>query len=593
MATQLRTHTCGALRAENAGSQVTLNGWVHRIRNHGGVRFFNIRDRYGITQVVLDDDASAELVAVFEDLKMEYCVSVSGVVRPRPSGMENTAMDTGAIEISAQELSVFSASEILPFVIDDENQSVKEDTRLKYRYLDLRNSDMRQRIQLRHKVMQLTRSYLSDQGFLEIETPTMIRSTPEGARDFLVPSRIHKGQFYALPQSPQLFKQILMVSGFDKYFQLAHCFRDEDARGDRQPEHTQIDMEMSFVSAEDVYALVEGLMGHIFKGALDIELPKAFVRISYDEAMNRFGTDKPDLRFGLEMEDGAPWAASCGFKVFADTIANGGVVRVLRVPGGSTLSRKEISALEDQAKVYGAKGLAWTKVSPESQLEGGIGKFITDIQQQIIEHHGTQPGDALLFMADQWKTACTSLGAVRSKLGKDLGLIDPDQFAFAWIVDFPMFEFNEEDQRWEPAHHMFTMPQAQYLDTMEQDPGAVKGDLYDLVCNGYEMASGSIRIHDPQLQQRVFDLVGFPREEAEERFGFLLEAFKYGAPPHGGIAPGLDRLLMVMTKQNSIREVMAFPKNTAGISPMDDSPTQVDNEQLKELGLALLPSESE
>ncbi|MFW6363268.1 MAG: aspartate--tRNA ligase, partial [Spirochaeta sp.] len=432
------------------------------------------------------------------------------------------------------------------------------------------------------------REYLQNQNFYEIETPTMIKSTPEGARDFLVPSRLNPGSFYALPQSPQLYKQLLMVSGFDRYFQLAHCFRDEDARGDRQPEHTQIDMEMSFASREDIFAVTEGLMGHVFRTTMNLELPSKFPRLSYHEAMNRYGSDKPDLRFDMEIQDFSSFAPNSGFSVFESVIENGGHIKVLRVPGGAEFSRKQITELEDTAKTYHARGLAFTKVT-ENGLESGIGKFFTGRTDEIRSQIGAEIGDLLLFVADTWKISCTALGAVRSRLGKQLSLIDESRFAFAWIVDFPLFEWNDDLEKWEPAHHMFTMPRAEYIDTMESDPGSVKGDLYDLVCNGYEMASGSIRVHDPELQQRIFDIVGFPREEAEQRFGFLLKAFRYGAPPHGGIAPGLDRLLMVMSGAPTIREVIAFPKNTQGISPMDECPSPIDETQLHELGLMKLP----
>ena len=589
-----RTHTCGQLTAEHSGETVVLNGWVHRHRDHGGVFFINLRDRYGITQVVVDESASPKLRTQAETLKFEYCIAVKGTVRLRPSGMVNPDMVTGAIELAASEIHILSTCETLPFMIEERANS-NEDLRLTHRYVDLRTGAMQKKIALRSQVMFAVREYLTNQQFLEIETPTMIRSTPEGARDFLVPSRIHPGKFYALPQSPQLFKQILMVSGFDKYFQLAHCFRDEDARGDRQPEHTQIDIEMSFVDQDDVFKLIEGLFGHVFSKTMDVQLPATFPRLSYQEAMDRFGSDKPDLRFGLELHDGAFMASLGEFQVFNQTITNGGAIRALVVPGKADYSRKQITELEDAAKIYRAKGLAWFKVTEPgsgidgSSIDGGIAKFFAPKAQEITATIDAKPGDLVLFVADTRAIANTALGAVRSKLGKDLGLATPGTFAFAWIVDFPLFEWNEDEEKWDAAHHMFTMPQAQYLDTLESDPGSVKGNLYDLVCNGYEMASGSIRIHDPEIQKRIFSIVGFPEEEAKTRFGFLLEAFKYGPPPHGGIAPGLDRLLMVMTQETSIREVMAFPKNSLAMSPMDDSPSLVDQSQLAELGLALLP----
>ncbi len=449
---------------------------------------------------------------------------------------------------------------------------------------------MQRKIKLRHDVTFRVREFLHGQDFYEIETPTMIRSTPEGARDFLVPSRLHAGKFYALPQSPQLYKQILMVSGFDRYFQIAHCFRDEDARGDRQLEHTQIDLEMSFVSKEDVFAVVEGMLSHVFRHTLSIELEQEFIRIPYDEAMNRFGSDKPDLRFEMELCDVTEMMSTSEFQVFRSVAESGGAIKALLAPGCASYSRKQITNLEEVAKTYGAKGLAWMKVT-ESGTEGGIAKFFAKEAGSLIESLGAGTGDLLLFVADRWRTACTALGAIRNRLGTDLDLIDEKIFRFVWIVDFPLFDWNEDDERWEASHHMFTMPQEQYLDTLEEDPGSVKGDLYDLVCNGVELASGSIRIHDPALQRRIFNVVGFPEEEAQRRFGFLLEAFKYGAPPHGGIAPGLDRLVMLMAGERSIREVIAFPKNTVGVCPMDDSPSEVEESQLAELAIRLIPSE--
>ena len=586
-----RTHLCGSLRAADDGQTVILNGWVHRTRDHGGVSFFNIRDYSGLTQVVVDQDASSELQETTSSLRMEFCVAVEGVVRRRPPTMVNGEMATGEIELAATRIKVLSTCEPLPFMID-ERSDARDDLRLTYRYLDLRSSSMQRKIRLRSTVMQAIREYLAQRDFVEVETPTMIKSTPEGARDFLVPSRLHPGTFYAMPQSPQLYKQLLMVSGFDRYFQLAHCFRDEDARGDRQLEHTQIDMEMSFVGKEEVFEVVEGMMGHLFDRALGVSLPESFQRISYDDAMNRFGSDKPDLRFALELQDFSSFVSGSGFGVFENTVAEGGAVKALVVPEQAGYSRKQISLLEEVAKRYGAKGLAWTKVRSGDgalELEGGVGKFFTARAQEIGSTLGAHEGDLLLFVAAPWKTAVTSLGAVRTRLARDLNLIEPGVFRFAWIVDFPLFEYNEDESRWEAAHHMFTMPQARYLDTMEENPGAVKGDLYDLVCNGFELASGSIRIHDPAIQSRIFQIVGFDEEEAERRFGFLLRAFRYGAPPHGGIAPGLDRLVMIMAGEDSIREVIAFPKSANGLSPLDESPSPVDQEQLRELGLQLAP----
>jgi aspartyl-tRNA synthetase len=586
-----RTVTCGELRHEDADREVVLNGWVHRSRDHGGVHFINIRDRYGITQVVVDEDSAAELRNTAAELKHEYCIAVRGTVRARPDDMVNAEMPTGGIEVRAQEIRVLSGCRTLPFMIDEASEA-RDELRQKYRYLDLRSFSMQRKMRLRHDVAFRVREYLYSQDFYEIETPTLIKSTPEGARDFLVPSRLHQGSFYALPQSPQLFKQIIMVSGFDRYFQLAHCFRDEDARGDRQPEHTQIDMEMSFVSKDDVFAVVEGMLAHVFEHTLDVRLETPFRRLSYAEAMNRYGTDKPDLRFDLELQEFSARAADSDFKVFKSVVADGGVVKVLLADGCGEFSRKQIEELEGAATTYGAKGLAWTRVTETEGVvafDGGVGKFFTADAPAIAGELGAKPGDLLLFVADSWKTACTALGAVRSRLGRVRELADPEIFSFAWIVDFPLFEWNDEEGAWEPAHHMFTMPQEQFLETLEDDPGAVLGDLYDLVCNGLELASGSIRIHDPALQERIFSIVGFSKEEAKRRFGFLLEAFEYGPPPHGGIAPGLDRLVMLMAGENTIREVIAFPKNSVGISPMDDSPSEVDPKQLDELGLQLKP----
>jgi aspartyl-tRNA synthetase len=612
-----RTINCGALRKADTGKVVTLNGWVHRKRDHGGISFINIRDRYGVTQVVVDSDAPMELTALTAELRNEFCIAVEGTVRFRPDSMINPEMPTGEIELAAKKLLILSRSETLPFQIDEESEA-REELRLSYRYLDLRSAGMQRRIKLRNDVTFAVREWMTGQGFYEIETPTFIKSTPEGARDYLVPSRLYPGKFYALPQSPQLYKQILMVAGFDKYFQIARCYRDEDARGDRQPEFTQIDIEMSFVGRDDILAMTECLMGYLFKKTIGTELPPQFMRLSYDDAMERYGSDKPDLRFDMPIQDFGPYVAGGGFQAFKDalsageadkaaaaakgvTLAGGGV-KVLVVPGKADYSRKQIEELEAQARIYRAKGLAWMKVAgaeTDPTLEGGIAKFFGDRAQKICADVGAKPGDLLLFIADsQRKIANVALGAVRSKLGHDLNLIGPGpdgkpRFKFVWIVDFPLFEFNDKENRWEAAHHMFSWPQSQYHATLEQDPGSVKGDLYDLVLNGYELASGSIRIHDPELQKRIFNIVGFDPAEAEQKFGFLIEAFKYGAPPHGGIAPGLDRLVMLMAGESSIKEVIAFPKNSFAVSPMDNCPGEVDQKQLDELHLAIVKSPGE
>ncbi|MFZ4615990.1 MAG: aspartate--tRNA ligase [Rectinemataceae bacterium] len=589
-----RTVTCGELAVADAGKSVVLNGWIHRHRDHGGITFLNLRDRYGVTQVVIDADASAGLKATSAELKFEYCVAISGRVRARPDAMVNPDMGTGAIEVVAEGIQILSRCETLPFMIDEKSDA-KEDLRLTHRYLDLRSFSMQRKLRLRHEVALAVREHLSGKGFFEIETPTFIKSTPEGARDYLVPSRLYPGKFYALPQSPQLYKQILMVSGFDKYFQLARCYRDEDARGDRQPEFTQIDIEMSFVKRDDILALVEGLMGHVFRKTLGVELPPTFRRIAYDDSMELYGNDKPDLRFGMEMSDIGTLALRSSFQAFKEAIAAGGAVKALVVKGKADYSRKQIEELEASAKIFKAKGLAWMKVGAEGRLEGGASKFFagegidSTLATDLLGALGAGPGDLILMVADgKRKVANQGLGAVRSKLGRDLGFCDPARFEFAWIVDFPMFEYNEDEKRWEAAHHMFTMPQEKYHSTLESDPGSVKGDLYDLVLNGFELASGSIRIHDPELQKRVFSIVGFDEKDAETKFGFLTEAFKYGPPPHGGIAPGLDRLVMLMAGETSIKEVIAFPKNSFAVGPMDDSPNYVDAKQLEDLHIRIV-----
>ena len=590
----LRTHTCGALRGADAGKSVALNGWVNKVRNHGGISFIDVRDRYGTTQVFAGDEDAA-LKETAAALKNEFCVAVEGVVRARPPAMVNNDMPTGAVEVVAKRLVILARSETPPFQIDGAG-NVREELRLKYRYLDLRSEGMQKRIKLRSDVTFAARAFLEGEGFLEIETPTFIKSTPEGARDYLVPSRLYPGQFYALPQSPQLYKQILMVAGFDKYFQIARCYRDEDTRGDRQPEFTQIDIEMSFVGREQVLSLTERLMGHIFKRALGMTLPVQFTRLTYEEALETYGTDKPDLRFGMPLRDFAPFARKAAFRAFNEALDAGGAVKALVVKkeaahtanGGKEYSRKQIEELEAQAKIYKAAGLAWMKVNAAGAFEGGVSKFFAEQQAAICAALEAGPGDLVLIAGGaKRKIVNTALGAVRTKLGHDLHLCDPAQFAFVWIIDFPLFEFNEEEGRWEAAHHMFSRPQEAFIADLEKDPGAVKGDLYDLVLNGCELASGSIRIHESDLQKRIFSIVGFDPENAEKRFGFLTEAFKYGAPPHGGIAPGLDRLVMLMAGETSIKEVIAFPKNSFAQSPMDECPGEVDAKQLRELHLAI------
>jgi aspartyl-tRNA synthetase len=563
-----------------------LNGWVHRKRNHGGIFFINLRDRYGVTQVTVDTEKNANLAEVCDELRNEYCISAEGTVSSRPDDMVNPSMETGEIEILASKIVVLNKSEVLPFQIDEESKA-NEDLRLKYRYLDLRCSAMQERIKLRSRTTFAVREWMTSNGFYEIETPTFIKSTPEGARDYLVPSRLYPGKFYALPQSPQLYKQILMVGGFDKYFQIARCYRDEDSRGDRQPEFTQIDIEMSFVGRDDVLSMTEGLMCHVFNKVMNVNLPQKFRRLTWEEALELYGSDKPDLRFDMRLQDFSPFVEASSFQAFKDALSAGGAVKALLVKGKADYSRKQIEELEAHAKIYKAKGMAWMKVTGGA-LEGGASKFFADNARQIIDKLGASDGDLILMIADaSRKTTNIALGAVRSKLGRDLALCDSNCFEFVWIVDFPMFEYNEDEKKWEAAHHLFTYPQEKYHETMESDPGSVKGDLYDLVLNGYELASGSIRIHDSSMQNRVFKIAGIDPADAQKKFGFLTEAFKYGAPPHGGIAPGLDRLVMIMAGVSSLKDVIAFPKNSFAVSPMDDCPSEVDQKQLDELGITI------
>ena len=605
-----RTVTCGELRKGDVGKKVVLNGWVSRPRDLGGIVFIRLRDRYGITQVMVGDGASDEVKRIAAGLKSEYCIAVAGVVAARAEKDVNPDMATGEIEVEASDIEIFTTSQELPFSIEEVRQKdgtvvlPNEDLRLKYRYLDLRREPMKNHIVLRSQVTFAVREYLTERGFLEIETPTFIKSTPEGARDYLVPSRVHPGKFYSLPQSPQLYKQLLMVSGFDKYFQIARCYRDEDARGDRQPEFTQIDMEMSFTDRDEVLATTEGMLGHVFRKTLGYELPATFDRIAWEDAFDLYGSDKPDLRFDLKMQDAAFMAELSDFGAFKAGAANAdksierhrrsGLKALVVKDVADKYSRKMIESLESVAKINHAKGLAWMKVGADGTFEGGISKFFAGKEGDICARLGAEKNDLLLFVSDEkWQVACVALGAVRKQLGKDLRLHNPaDQFHFAWIIDFPYFAWNEDDQHWETEHHMFTLPQKKYWDTLESDPGSVKGDLYDLVLNGYELASGSMRINDPALQQRIFKIVGYSAERAEKAFGFLVQAFKFGAPPHGGIAPGLDRLVMLMCHEESIHEVIAFPKNNLAASPMDECPAPVDDQQLNDLHIVVTEKEA-
>jgi aspartyl-tRNA synthetase len=570
----------------NVGERVRLAGWVHRRRDHGGLIFIDLRDRWGITQVTFDPERHAVFSAA-EKLRPEWSVSVAGEVVRRPEGNENPELPTGEIEVEASDLDVLNASETPPFEIE-RDRPVDELLRLKYRYLDLRRQRMRDNVVFRHRVVKYMRDYLDERGFIEIETPLLTRSTPEGARDYLVPSRLYPGQFYALPQSPQQFKQLLMVAGFERYFQIARALRDEDQRGDRQPEHTQLDLEMSYTTQEEILDLIEGLYIEIVEKLTDKEiLYKPFPRLTYAEAMDRFGSDKPDIRFSLELTDVSEVARATEFKVFRGAVETGGSVRGISVGGLGQLSRREVDELTTVAATGGARGLAHFRVE-EDELTGPIAKFFSaDEQRELRKALGAETGDYMFFVADKDAVVFESLNRLRLHFRDRLGLAGADVLGFSWITDFPLFSWNEDEERIEPMHHMFTMPREEDLPLLDTDPLKVIGQLYDLVANGVELASGSIRIHRPELQQKVFSIIGISPEEAERRFGAILTAFRYGAPPHGGIAPGVDRLIMVLRDQPNIREVMAFPKTQGARDEMMDAPSPVAEEQLEELHIAL------
>lgn len=583
-----KTHTCGELTAKDVGRSVTLAGWVHRRRDHGGLIFIDLRDRFGLTQIVINPQTAPDAHRVASDVRNEYVLQVQGIVEKRPAGQENLELATGEIEVHVAQAQILNRSKVPPFVIN-KNEDVDETLRLTYRYLDLRRERMLKNLTLRHRVIKFMRDWLDARGFIEVETPILTKSTPEGARDYLVPSRMHPGEFYALPQSPQQFKQLLMVAGYERYFQIARCMRDEDLRADRQPEFTQLDLEMAFVEQEDVLNLVEQLFTELVRAvAPERKMKTPWPRLTYDDAMDRYGSDKPDLRFGMGLTNVSDIAADSGFAVFATALKEGGQVKAIRVPGCAEYTRRELDELIEMAKARGARGAVTMALKPDG-IHSPAGKHMTPAEQAAyVERLGAQTGDLLIFVADKPKVVSDALGALRKEMGTRLNLADPKELAFAWVIDFPMFEWNEQDKRWDAAHHPFTSPKPEDLPLLDTDPGAIRANSYDMVCNGYELASGSIRIHNRELQSKIFSLLKIDAGRQQARFGHMLEAFEFGAPPHGGMAPGIDRFVAILCGEDNIRDVIAFPKNQQAQDLMMHAPSDVDEDQLEMLHLQIV-----
>ena len=582
-----RTYFCGEIKEKAVGEKVTLKGWVQRRRDLGGLIFLDLRDRTGIVQVVFSPEASAEALEIAESVRNEYVLDIEGTVLERDAETVNPNISTGTIEVRAEKVVVLNAAKTPPFMIEDQTD-VSEDVRLKYRYLDLRRPAMFETFKMRHNVTKTVRNYLDSEGFLDIETPILTKSTPEGARDYLVPSRVHPGEFYALPQSPQLFKQLLMVGGIERYYQIARCFRDEDLRADRQPEFTQIDIETSFLSQEDIIAMMEEMMSKVMLEVKGLKIETPLPRLTYDEAMGRYGSDKPDTRFGLELVDLSEIVKDSGFKVFTSAIKDGGQVKAINVKnGGEKYTRNVIDGLADFAKVYGAKGLAWLKVEAD-ELKGPIAKFFSEEEQAAFRKVlNAEAGDLLFFVADTKKVVADTLGALRMKFGKEMKLIDETKFNFVWVTDWPLLEYDAGERRYYAAHHPFTMPVREDLPLLDSEPGKVRAQAYDLVLNGYELGGGSLRIFERNVQEKMFEILGFTEEEAKEQFGFLLDAFEYGTPPHGGVALGLDRLVMLLTGRTNLRDTIAFPKTASASDILTKAPSPVSDAQLKDLSLAI------